>query len=43
MLPADAGLIGSMTDIGIDADFIKSVREKVTEGTSALFLMISDA
>jgi len=34
---------GSMTHIGIDEDFIKSVRSKVTEGTSALFLMTSDA
>lgn len=36
-------LSGSMTHIGINEDFIKSVREKVTEGTSALFLMTSDA
>jgi uncharacterized membrane protein len=36
-------LSGSMTHIGIDEDFIKSVRSKVTEGTSALFLMTSDA
>ena len=28
---------------GIDEDFIKSIRSKVTEGTSALFLMTSDA
>ena len=34
---------GSMTHIGINEDFIKSVRSKVTEGTSALFLMTSDA
>jgi uncharacterized membrane protein len=32
-----------MTHIGIDEDFIKSIRSKVTEGTSALFLMTSDA
>jgi len=36
-------LTGSMTHMGIDEDFIKSVRSKVTEGTSALFLMTSDA
>jgi uncharacterized membrane protein len=34
---------GSFTDIGINDNFIKSVRSKVTEGTSALFLMTSDA
>jgi uncharacterized membrane protein len=32
-----------MKHVGIDEDFIKSVRSKVTEGTSALFLMTSDA
>ncbi len=36
-------LTGSMADIGIDDDFIRSIRSKVTEGTSALFLMTSDA
>jgi uncharacterized membrane protein len=36
-------LTGSMADIGISDDFIRSVRSKVTEGTSALFLMTSDA
>jgi uncharacterized membrane protein len=36
-------LVGSMTHIGIDEDFIKSIRSKVTEGTSALFMMTSDA
>ncbi|MCB0192001.1 MAG: DUF1269 domain-containing protein [Anaerolineae bacterium] len=40
---AIGALTGSFTDIGIDDDFIKSVRAKVTEGTSALFLMTSDA
>ena len=34
---------GSMADVGISDDFIKSVRSKVTEGTSALFLMTSNA
>jgi hypothetical protein len=28
-----------MADVGIDDDFIKQVREKVTEGTSALFAL----
>jgi uncharacterized membrane protein len=34
---------GSMADVGIDDDFIKQVREKVTEGTSALFALTSGA
>ena len=36
-------LTGSMADVGINDDFIKSVRSKVTEGTSALFLLTTDA
>ena len=36
-------LTGSMADVGINDDFIRSVRSKVKEGTSALFLMTSDA
>ena len=32
-----------MTDVGIDDDFIRSVRENVTPGTSALFVMSSTA
>ncbi|NJL49699.1 MAG: DUF1269 domain-containing protein [Leptolyngbyaceae cyanobacterium SM2_5_2] len=37
---ATAGAIsGKFTDYGINDDFIKSLREKVTEGTSALFLL----
>jgi uncharacterized membrane protein len=36
-------LAGKMADYGIDDNFIKQTREKVTEGTSALFLMTSDA
>jgi uncharacterized membrane protein len=35
-------LTGSFGDVGIDDSFIKSVREKVTEGTSALFLVTSN-
>jgi uncharacterized membrane protein len=33
------GLTGSVADVGISDDFIKQVREKVTEGTSALFAL----
>jgi uncharacterized membrane protein len=40
---AMGALTGSMADVGISDDFIRSVRSKVTEGTSALFLMTSDA
>jgi uncharacterized membrane protein len=36
-------LTGSLGDIGIDDDFIKQVREEVTEGTSALFALTSEA
>jgi uncharacterized membrane protein len=36
-------LAGSMTDIGIDDDFITKVRAEVQPGTSALFLLSSDA
>ncbi len=39
---AAGGLAGSLTDIGIDDRFIKETREKVTEGTSALFLLTAD-
>jgi uncharacterized membrane protein len=38
------GAIGAkMADYGISDEFIKKTREQVTEGTSALFLMTSDA
>ena len=40
---AMGALSGSMADYGIDDDFIKKVRQQVTEGTSALFLLTSDA
>ena len=37
---ATAGAVsGRFTDYGINDDFIKEVRSKVTEGTSALFLL----
>lgn len=36
-------LAGHFADYGIDDNFIKDVRSKVTPGTSALFLLTSDA
>jgi uncharacterized membrane protein len=36
-------LAGHFTKVGIDEDFIDTVRSKVTPGTSALFLMSDDA
>ncbi|MBF2098584.1 MAG: DUF1269 domain-containing protein [Gloeomargaritaceae cyanobacterium C42_A2020_066] len=35
-------LSGHFTDYGINDDFIKNVRESITEGTSALFLMTGE-
>ena len=40
---ATGALFGSMADVGISNAFIDSVRQKVTPGTSALFLLSSDA
>ena len=40
---AMGALAGSMSDIGIDDDFIRQVREQVTPGTSALFVLTTDA
>ena len=40
---AMGALSGSLVDVGINDAFIKQVREKVTPGTSALFLLTSDA
>ncbi|HEY3141105.1 MAG TPA: DUF1269 domain-containing protein [Acidimicrobiales bacterium] len=40
---AAGALSGSLADVGIDDDFIASVRAKVTPGTSALFVLTSDA
>lgn len=40
---AMGGLAGSLTDVGIDDDFIKQTREQVGPGTSALFLLTSNA
>ncbi len=36
-------LTGHFSNYGIDDDFIKSTQKKVTEGTSAIFLMTSGA
>ena len=35
-------LTGSMSDVGIDDKFINGVKQRVTPGTSALFLLTSD-
>jgi uncharacterized membrane protein len=40
---AGGALGGSLDDVGIDDDFIRQVREKVTPGTSALFALTSGA
>lgn len=40
---AMGALSGKFADYGINDEFIKRTREKVTEGTSALFLMTSGA
>jgi uncharacterized membrane protein len=40
---AFGALGGAFRDYGIDDDFIKRIRSQVTEGTSALFLMTSEA
>ncbi|MEM9515680.1 MAG: DUF1269 domain-containing protein [Actinomycetota bacterium] len=43
-LGAAVGAIsGSLANVGIDKDFIESVRAQITPGTSALFLTSSDA
>ena len=40
---ATGALAGSLTDVGIDDTFINKVRDQITPGTSALFVMTSDA
>jgi len=40
---ASGALGGSLADAGIDDDFIDAVKSKVTPGTSALFVLSSDA
>src|SRR5919202_1928554 len=37
------GATGALADVGIDDDFIKEVRDKVTEGTSALYALTRGA
>ena len=40
---ATGALSGSLADVGIDDSFINRSRDKITPGTSALFVMTSDA
>jgi uncharacterized membrane protein len=40
---ATGALSGSLADVGIDDGFINRVRDKITPGTSALFVLSSDA
>lgn len=40
---AAGALAGALSDVGIDDGFIKSVRQEVTPGTSALFLLSTGA
>lgn len=40
---AFGAMSGSLKDVGIHDDFIRQIRKEVTPGTSALFLMTSDA
>jgi uncharacterized membrane protein len=40
---ASGALMGSLADVGISDKFIKDVRDRVTPGTSALFVLTSNA
>ena len=40
---AMGALSGSMADVGINDEFIRGVRDNMTPGTSALFVMSSNA
>ena len=40
---ATGAVMGKLTDVGIDDEFIDAVKQQVTPGTSALFLLSSDA
>lgn len=40
---AMGAMTGSLADVGIDDDFVASVRGEIQPGTSALFVMSSDA
>jgi uncharacterized membrane protein len=39
---ATGAMAGSLTDVGIDDTFINRIRDQVTPGTSALFVLTSD-
>jgi len=40
---ATGAMAGSLNDVGIDDDFIHRTRDSITPGTSALFVLSSDA
>ncbi len=40
---ATGAVAGSLNDVGIDDTFINKVRDQITPGTSALFVLIPDA
>ena len=40
---AAGALMGKFSDVGIDDEFIKRTRDNITPGTSALFVLTSDA
>jgi uncharacterized membrane protein len=40
---AAGALVGTLSDVGIDDEFIKRTRDQITPGTSALFVLTSDA
>jgi uncharacterized membrane protein len=40
---ATGAAAGALSDVGIDDDLIKQVRDRITPGTSALFVLSSDA
>jgi uncharacterized membrane protein len=40
---AAGALMGRLSDVGINDEFIKRTREQITPGTSALFILTSDA
>ena len=40
---AAGALVGAFSDVGIDDEFVKRTRDQITPGTSALFVLTSDA
>jgi uncharacterized membrane protein len=40
---ATGALIGRLSDVGIDDEFIKRTKDEITPGTSAMFVLTSDA